>query len=217
MYNDDGVWNLDGQAWEDSATILSTIAKEGLTMPVAELLDSKASAYAFEYMQNNKMGVILHNTSIAKRFGPEGSVPLVDGNYEEVLGIAAMPTQNGDGAGYSTMSGGLCWAVPELSDDHELAASFLVEMMTVENYKPFIIDYGALSVLDLSDYPEYTDRPFMDISTALVAYTHFRPHHEQYSAVSTCIYQMVENLATGMDVEEALEIFRSDANFAISD
>ena len=78
------------------------------------------------------------------------------------------------------------------------------------------MDYGSLSVLDLSAYPEYVDRPFTQEATNLVAYTHFRPHHEQYSAVSTCIYQMVENLATGMSVEEALDVFRADAEFAIN-
>lgn len=216
MYNDDGNWNLDGQAWEDSATILSTIVNDGLTMPTAELLDAKPSAYAFEYMQNNKMGVILHNTSNCKRFGPDGASTLVEGDYTEVLGLAAMPTQNGDGAKYSTMSGGLCWAVPALSEKQELATQFLTHMMSVENYMPFIVDYNSLSVLDLSDHAEYTDRPFTKEATELVAYTHFRPHHEQYSAVSTCIYQMVENLATGMSVEEALEVFRADAEFAIN-
>lgn len=216
MYNDDGNWNLNGQAWEDSAGILSTIVNDGLTMPTAELLDAKPSSYAFEYMQNNKMGVILHNTSNCSRFGPEGKSALVEGDYTEVLGLAAMPTQNGDGAKYSTMSGGLCWAVPALSKNQELAAQFLMHMLSEENYLPFIVDYGSLSVLDLSAYPEYTDRPFTQEATELVAYTHFRPHHEQYSAVSTCIYQMVENLATGMSVDEALEIFRSDAEFAIN-
>ena len=216
MYNDDGNWNLNGKAWEDSATILSTIVKEGLTMPTAELLDAKPSAYAFEYMQNNNMGVILHNTSNTNRFGPNGASALVEGDYTQVLGIAAMPTQYGDGAKYSTMSGGLCWAVPELSDNQELAVLFLKHMMEVENYMPFIIDYGSLSVLDLSKEAAYSDRPFVADAAALVAYTHFRPHHEQYSAVSTCIYQMVENLATGMSVEEALQIFRSDAEFAIN-
>ncbi len=216
MYNDDGNWNLDGQAWEDTATVLSTIVNDGLTMPTAELLDAKPSAYAFEYMQNNKMGVILHNSSNCSRFGPDGKSTLVEGDYTEVLGLAAMPTQKGDGEKYSTMSGGLCWAVPALSDNQELAAQFLMHMMEEENYLPFIVDYGALSVMDLSAYAEYTDRPFIEKSTDLVAYTHFRPHHEQYSAVSTCIYQMVENLATGMSVEEALQVFRADAVFAIN-
>lgn len=216
MYNDDGNWNFDGQAWEDTATILSTIVKDGLTMPTAELLDAKPSAYAFEYMQNNKLGMFLHNTSNISRFASDGKSALVEGDYQEVLGIAAMPTQNGDGDGYSTMSGGLCWAVPALSDDQELACLFLEEMMEVENYMPFIIDYGSLSVEDLSSYSEYNDRPFVAEAAALVAYTHFRPHHEQYSAVSTCIYQMVENIATGMSVADALEVFRSDAAFAIA-
>lgn len=216
MYNDDGNWNLEGQAWEDTAAILSTIVNDGLTMPTAELLDSKPSSYAFEYMQNNKMGVILHNTSNCNRFSPDGKSALVEGEYTEVLGLAAMPTQYGDGATYSTMSGGLCWAVPALSDNQELATQFLMHMMEPENYLPFIVDYGSLSVLDLSAYPEYTDRPFIAEATDLVAYTHFRPHHEQYSAVSTCIYQMVENLATGMSVEDALDQFRADAMFAIN-
>lgn len=216
MYNDDGNWNLDGQAWEDSANILSTIVRDGLTMPTAELLDAKPSAYAFEYMQNNKMGVILNNVFITSRFGPEGANTLAEGDYTEILGVAAMPTQNGDGDKYATMSGGLCWAIPALSDNQELAAQFLMHMMETDNYLPFIIDYGSLSVLDLSAYPEYADRPFIQEAMNLIAYTHFRPHHEQYSAVSTCIYQMVENLATGMSVEDALHTFRTDAEFAIS-
>ena len=216
MYNDDGNWNFDGKAWEDTATILSTIVNDGLTMPTAELLDAKPNAYAFDYMMNNKLGMFLHNTSNTSRFGPDGKNALVEGDYTEVIGVAAMPTQNGDGAGFSTMSGGLCWAVPALSKNQELGAEFLMHMMDVENYLPFIIDYGSLSVLDLSDYAEYNEKPFTKEASDLVAYTHFRPHHEDYSAVSTCIYQMVENLAMGMSVEEALDIFRSDAEFAIN-
>ena len=216
MYNDDGNWNFDGKAWADTAGILSTIVKDGLTMPTAELLDAKPNSYAFSYMQNNKLGMFLHNNSNAKRFGPTGASPLVEGDYLDVIGIAAMPTQNGQEPGYSTMSGGLCWAVPAKSDNQELGAKFLMHMMSVENYTDFIVNYGSLSVLDLSAQPEYTEIPFTKQASDLVAYTHFRPHHEDYSAVSTCIYQMVENLAMGMDAEEALEIFRSDAEFAIN-
>lgn len=217
MYNDDGNWNLDGQAWEDSATMLSTIINDGLTMPMAELLDAKPTNYSFEYFQNDKLGVVLHNTGYwAVRFAPGGAYEFPTGDYQEMIGIAAMPTQYGDAPGFSSMSGGLCWSVPALSSNQELAAKFLIHMMEPENYVPFIVSYGSMSVMDLTDYPEYIDRPFTTESANLVQYTHFRPHAENYSAVSTCIYQMVENLATGMSVKEALEIFRADAQFAIN-
>lgn len=216
MYNDDGNWNLDTTAWETAVGFLHTVVNEGLTMPTAQLLDASPGSYALPAFQNDEMGVILHNTSQISKFAPGAANEMTNGNYLDCVGIAAVPTVNGDGAKFATMSGGLCWAVPALSDQQELGAKFLMQMMDPDLYCKFIVAYNRMTVMDLSAYPEYTERDFAQDSADLVPYTHFRPHHETYASVSTCIYQMVENIATGMSVEDALEIFRADAEFAIS-
>ena len=106
------------------------------------------------------------------------------------------------------MSGGWAWAIPENSDNKDLAFEFMTQLYEdTEAYTNWCIGNGQIAVMDLSDQASYMEQPFMDKISPLFDQAVFRPFSERYSSVSSYISAMVEEVVTGGDVNTAMENF----------
>lgn len=201
-----GLWTIRSQGILDSLGFLQTMVNEGLTYDMDVLLDvNNFDTFATD-MIAGKAAITLNGSWLAKNFRETGSYPWE--GYQDVLGFTHMPTQNGENGGYITMSGGWCWAIPALSDAQDLAVDFLMEMYDNRDaYANCIINGGAISAVDLSDYEEYVSGPYMEQIIPLFDEAIFRPFSGEYSSVSSYISQMVETAITTGDAQSAMEGF----------
>ena len=121
----------------------------------------------------------------------------------ERFGFAAMPTENGDGPGTTTMSGGWTWAIPAKAKNKDVSWEVVKALGGKEAQVKRAMNEGNLTVRDDSaEIPEYTALPFIKEATSFLQNAHFRPADDKYPNVSVEIQNMVEAVATGSKTPE---------------
>ena len=215
LTDDDGNWILTSQAILDTLTFLETMFEEGYASEDL-IYDSEASNNAMDnYLPTGDVAIALNGVWCLGDYKEDGSAPW--DNYDTELGIAAMPTQYGDGDGYITMTGGWVLSIPEYSDAKDEAWDFIVWCMDYDNYKSQIDDTGNMTVRsDLAEDEDYASSPHIDEFTALAEYAYYRPHTDEYSTVTTYIYTMVEQVVSmSLTPEEAMEEYATSVISAL--
>ncbi|MFA9462667.1 MAG: extracellular solute-binding protein [Velocimicrobium sp.] len=199
-----GVWTAKSQGILDTLGFVKTIFDEDMGGEIAERLDTNSWVYAAQYMAEDKLGIYLDGSWTYNNFKEGASYEMDD--FINNLGFAKMPLQNG--GGYVTMSGGWSWAIPELADQKDLAFEFIEQMMQPDNYIEYLTGSGNLATRDMSDFEAYTSRPYYKEFTEGSENATYRPHDENYSQVSTYIYQMVDSIVrNSTSPEDAMSTF----------
>jgi multiple sugar transport system substrate-binding protein len=115
-----------------------------------------------------------------------------------VLGNAYMPTQNGQGSGKITMSGGWTYAIPK-NAQNPTAAWELIKTLTSESGER-TYDINAVQIPVRSDVaadPKYVKaNPTNAFFSELVTNTIYRPAYADYSKISLVIQQATEKVIT---------------------
>lgn len=213
-----GVWNITGQGVVDTLTFLETCKKEGYIGTLSEVFDVSDWEYANQYMSTAKLGIYLNGSWGYADYLESRSYPMQgysDETLTDALGFAQMPRQNGDG--YVTMSGGWSWAITNNSDEKELAFEFLTELMKSDNYIQYLTGSGNLSTRnDMMEYEAYNSKLYVKEATAMSETAYFRPHNENYSKVSSYIYEMVDTIMrNGTDIEQAMSDFKKNVETVV--
>lgn len=109
------------------------------------------------------------------------------------------------------MSGGWSWALSENGQNKDVAFDFLTELMKSDNYILYLTGSGNLSVkTGMDSYEEYASKPFVEESTAMAETAKFRPHNENYSKVSSYIYEMVDTIVRNdTSIEDAMADYKN--------
>lgn len=198
-----GVWTVSSPGMIDTLNFVKTIFDEDMGGSISERLDTNSWMYAVDYLSKGKLGIYLDGSWAYRNFTEGSSYEMED--FSD-LGFAKMPLQNG--GGNITLSGGWSWAIPEKSDQQDLAFEFITEMMKPENYIEYLMGSGNLGTRDMSTYDEYTARPFYKEFTEALKSAAYRPHDENYSQVSAYIYQMIDSLVrSDVSVDDAIKTF----------
>ena len=150
---------------------------------------------------NDQAGIILDGFWNTGNWSEEGAAPVE--NMTERFGFAAMPTENGDEPGTTTMSGGWTWAIPAKAKNKDVSWEVLKALGGKEAQVKRAMNEGNLTVRDDSaEIPEYTALPFIKEATSFLQNAHFRPADDKYPNVSVEIQNMVEAVATGSKTPE---------------
>lgn len=202
-----GVWNMTGQGIVDSLKFIETCKTNGYIGTLSEVFDASDWEYANKYMSTAKLGMYLNGSWGYADYLSTGSYPMenyTDETLTDALGFAQMPKQNG--GGYVTMSGGWSWAVAENSDQKDDGFAFITELMKPENYITYLVGSGNLAVRnDMDAFSEYQSKLYVEEATAMSETAYFRPHNENYSKVSSYIYEMVDTIVrNGTSIEDAM-------------
>lgn len=143
-----------------------------------------------------------------------GSAPWPE--YKDKLGIAAMPTSEGQEPGSITMSGGWALSIPQLSDQKDVAMDFIKHCMSYDIYLDTIIAQGNIATrTDIASDPTYSSQPFMEKCTSFLSGAFYRPRNSQYSTVTTHIQTMVESVVSGTSPEDAMAQYKSDVTNSV--
>lgn len=199
-------WVVSSESIKNANQFVATLFEEELTGDYSEMLDTGSDGYASDYLRQGKLGIYLNGSWFPANYQEGGSYEWAE--YGDVLKFIPMPTE--DGTGTITMSGGWAWSIPEKSQNKELAFEFLTEMMKTENYNTYITAESNLPTIDMGEYQDLFERPFMETAKNMLSEALFRPKSESYSAVSTYIAQMSEDAATSLDAEGAMNTYKAN-------
>jgi len=199
LYNfDQSKWVVGSQGFKDSLNFVKTVFGEGLAPKPKQSLDPNwGNKVGSDLLPNGKLAIALDGSWLYNNWLKTGAKPWPQ--WSEVLGQAAMPTQNGDGKGKVSLSGGWTWAVPAKSKSPEAAWKFIQTLQTQKNATKYATDGAQIAVRkDVAADPGYkSSSKSTQFFTDLVAVTVYRPALPEYPKVSNEIITAMEAVMTG--------------------
>ena len=212
-------WVAGSKGFKDSLSFVETVYKEKLGPEVSDALDPNVGTRVRgEWLPKGKLGIALDGSWLPQDWLPGSGHEWPE--WSDELGLAAMPTQNGQAPGKVSMSGGWTWSIPAKAGNPDLAFEFIKTMQTKANAQKWYIANSGIAVRkDVADDPSYTDaQPGIKFFTDLVASTHYRPAFPAYPKVSTAVQEAMEGVTTGdMSVDEAAKGYDEELKSATDD
>lgn len=207
LYNpDEEKWVVGSQGFKDALGMIKTVfVDEQLGPKVEQSLDPNVgSLVGTDWFPNNKLAIDLDGSWIANGWLETGANPWPEWN--DVMGQTAMPTQEGQGKGKISLSGGWTWAMTSKSQNKDLAWDFITHMQTADNAAKY--DIAAVNIAvrkDVAEDPAYLEsNPTTQFFTDLVEVTEYRPALPEYPKISNEITVAMESVMTGQQtVDEA--------------
>jgi multiple sugar transport system substrate-binding protein len=191
-------WVVGSAGFQDSLDFLKTLYDEQLAVSPAVALDANVWKKVFgEWFPNAKLGATVEG-SYAPSFWQDGGSYEWPG-YEQDIGVAPFPTQNGQAPGAVSMSGGWTLAVGAETKEPELAFSFLTTALNKKNSLAFTVESSQIAVRkDVGADTGYLDaNPFVRDVTELVSVTRYRPATSDYPRISAAVQEATEAVITG--------------------
>lgn len=191
-------WVTGSQGFKDSLEFVETVYKEKLGPDVSDALDPNfATRVRGELLPEDKLGINLDGSWLPQDWGKGAGHEWPE--WSKKLGLAHMPTQNGEAPGKVSMSGGWTWAIPSKASNPDLAFKFIEQMQTKANAQKWYVANSGIAVRkDVAADPEYLKaQPGLKFFTDLVASTHYRPAYPAYPKVSTAVQEAMEKVTTG--------------------
>ncbi|MFD5482848.1 extracellular solute-binding protein [Streptomyces hawaiiensis] len=202
-------WIAGGQGFEDALAFVETVYKEKLGPDVSDALDPNVmTRVRGEWLPQGELAIALDGSWLPQDWLPGSGHEWPE--WSKTLGLAAMPTQNGQAPGKVSMSGGWTWSIPAKAGNPDLAFEFIKTMQTKANAQKWYVANSGIAVReDVAEDPAYVDaQPGIEFFTDLVATTHYRPAYPAYPKVSTAIQEAMEGVTTGdTSVEEATSAY----------
>ncbi|MEU9056712.1 ABC transporter substrate-binding protein [Streptomyces sp. NPDC048384] len=209
-------WIVGSQGFKDALGFVETVYKEKLGPDVSDALDPNfGTRVRGELLPEGKLGIDLDGSWLPQDWleGSGHEWP----EWSQKLGLAHMPTQNGQAPGKVSMSGGWTWSIPAKAGNPDLAFEFVKTMQTKANAQKWYIANSGIAVRkDVAADPAYVDaQPGIKFFTDLVASTHYRPAYPAYPKVSTAIQEAMEGVTTGdASVEDAAKSYDEELKSA---
>ncbi|MFG2503476.1 extracellular solute-binding protein [Streptomyces sp. NPDC048441] len=191
-------WVTGSQGFKDSLSFVETVYKEKLGPDVSDALDPNfATRVRGELLPEDKLGINLDGSWLPQDWGKGAGHEWPE--WSKKLGLAHMPTQNGQAPGKVSMSGGWTWAVPTKASNPDLAFKFIEQMQTKANAQKWYVANSGIAVRkDVASDPSYLKaQPGLKFFTDLVPSTHYRPAYPAYPKVSTAVQEAMEKVTTG--------------------
>lgn len=204
LYNPDTKkWVLGSQGFLDALTLVQTVYSEGLGPDASTAADPNlTNTVAQDWLPQGKVGFVIDGSWLPRNWIENGPTPL-DG-WAEKLGWAAIPTQRGDGAGITSMSGGWTIAMGANATDPDAAWDFIATLLSKENTTAYDIAASQIAVRDdvAADADYQNANPAVPFFTELVKVTNFRPSTSDYEQISYQISIATEAVITGQSSPE---------------
>lgn len=123
-----------------------------------------------------------------------------------------MPTQNGEGSGKVTMSGGWTWAIPKNAQNANAAWEFIKMLTSKEGELEYDIKNVQIPVrTDVAKDPSYVKaNPTNAFFSDLVESTIYRPAYPAYAKISLLLQQATEKVITKTATPEEAAKFYTD-------
>lgn len=204
-------WVVGSANFVDALSFLQQIYSSGLApTPQQALNPTWANTVSQELLPKSKLAIAVDGSWLSGNWASTGAAPWPD--WHKVLGTTAMPTQNGQGSGKVTLSGGWTWAIPKNAQNPE-AAWALIKLLTAKQGE---LDWAIKNVqipvrTDVAKDPTYLKaNPTNEFFSDLVENTIYRPAYAEYAKISLLIQQAGEKVITGSATPQAAATFYTD-------
>ncbi len=213
-------WVVGSQGFKDALDFVHTLYSQGLGPSKEQALGANfGTAVGTELIPEGKLAIDIDGSWMPNNWSSAAAKPWKE--WQSVMGTAAMPTQNGQAPGRTSMSGGWAWSIPAKAKNPDLAWKFLsTTLQTKTNAAQWNATNANIAVrTDVASDKTYLDSvPTNKFFTELVADTHYRPGLPTYNQVSTAIQKAMESVTTGQaSVDEAAATFDNDVKAAVGD
>lgn len=192
-------WIVKSPGFLNALKFIQTIYSQNLGPNLSQVLNAEAgNTESQELMPHQQIGIALDGNWIPGSWLSNGPSPWPAGTKDYQL--TAMPTENGQSPGYTSMSGGWALSISKKSSNANLAWQFIQTATNKSNMEWYDVHQGNLAPRnDVAKDPAYQNAPgqFFKVATSFTKFTHFRPANSQYPSVSTQIQTAVEAVATG--------------------
>jgi multiple sugar transport system substrate-binding protein len=207
-----GKWVTGSQGMIDSLKVIKDIYQGGLGLsPEVTSSSNYATIVATELLPKGKLAIDLDGSWLSLNWLPTGGAPWAQWN--DVMGQAPMPTQNGGDPANTSMSGGWTLSVGAKSKAKDLAWKFVSTGLNQKHSLGFDISDTQIPVRkDVATDPKYTgSNPTSGFFSSLVDFTHFRPATTDYQKISNEIQVATEAVMSGQSSPEAAAKAYDDA------
>lgn len=191
-------WIAPSPGFQASLGFLQTIYSQGLAPKPSQALDPNfGTAIQGDWLPKAKLAIDLDGSWLPSVWQSGGSSPWP--SWSNVMGVAPMPTQQGQSPGATSMSGGWTLAVGSKSANPDMAWNVIRLALNKQNSLRFdLLDSQIAVRKDVAADPSYqTTNPTTKLFTDLVQYTHYRPAFAEYPRVSDAVQVAMESVMTG--------------------
>lgn len=177
---------------------IKTIYTTGLAPDVQDALNPNfGTTISDSLIPDGKLAIDLDGSWLPGSWLPGQSKPWPA--WSSTMGVAPMPTQNGQAPGATSMSGGWVLSVGSHAADKQAAFDFVALAENKANSLNY--DVTASQIAERNDVaadPKYlSTNPDTGFFTNLVKVTHFRPAYPVYPQISDQIQVAMESVMTG--------------------
>jgi len=204
-------WVISSKAFTDALTAYQQVWSGGLgPTPQQALAPTWANTVSQEMLPQQKLAIDLDGSWLSGNWLPSGAAPWPQ--WHSVLGNAYMPTQNSEGNGKVTMSGGWTWAIPKNAQNANAAWEFIKMLTSKEGELEFDIKNVQIPVRsDVAKDPSYVKaNPTNAFFSNLVESTIYRPAYAEYAKISLLLQQATEKVITNSADPAAAAKFYDD-------
>jgi multiple sugar transport system substrate-binding protein len=190
-------WVVGSKQIEDSFEFYENFWKGDLgPTPEQALSSSWANTVSQQLIPKSQIAIDLDGSWLSGNWLKTGAAPWAE--WSETMGQAYMPTQNGQGAGKISVSGGWTWAIPKNSQNPTAAWAFIQMLTSKAGELTFDVNNVQIPVrTDVASDPTYVKaNPTNTFFSGLVADTVYRPAYTAYPSVSLVIQQATEKIMT---------------------
>ncbi|HTJ70752.1 MAG TPA: extracellular solute-binding protein [Actinospica sp.] len=183
---------------------IKTVYTTGLGPDVQDALNPNfGTTVQTELIPEGKLAIDLDGSWVPGNWTSTGSKPWAA--WSSTIGEAAMPTQNGQAPGSTSMSGGWVLSVGSHSANKQAAFNFVALAENKENALNYdVIASQIAERTDVASDPKYlSTNPTTGFFTNLVKVTHFRPAYPVYPQISDQIQVAMESVMTGQSSPSA--------------
>ncbi|MBG6239470.1 multiple sugar transport system substrate-binding protein [Mycetocola sp. CAN_C7] len=191
-------WVTGSQGFEDALTFIEDLYQGGLGPTPEQALDKNVGTIVSnEWFPQGKLAISLDGSWQSGTWLESGTSPWPEWN--DVLGQAPMPTQNGQEPGATSMSGGWTLAMGSGSTNKDAAWDFIAMALNKDNSQAYDVAASQIAVRsDVSEDPEYQEaNPTFGFFSEIVEVTNFRPATSDYGKISNEITVAMEAVMTG--------------------
>ena len=209
---EEGKWVIDRDVLSQSLGFIDTIFNEAQVAETpAQAADSSMGAIlGSDFMMNENIGLYITGSWTMGQFASQYPWPEAMDTY----GMAQIPTINGEGKGYTTISGGWTWAVPEGAPNKDGAVELLKYLCSYDGIMARVMYNGEASTrTDVAESDEYLNQTpsAIPFTKDQLEYAIFRPSVDGYSSITASYTTAVEEVAAGLaTVDEAIDNLQNE-------
>jgi multiple sugar transport system substrate-binding protein len=165
-----------------------------------------ANTITQQLIPQGKVAIDIDGSWLPNNWAKSGAAPWPQ--WTTTMGMAKMPTENGQAPNYVTLSGGWSYAISAQSKHKDLDFQILKTAYSLNNLTNYDVQDAQIAPRkDAINMPSYKNLPGNTFFTSLVSFTQFRPAFPVYPKISTQIDTAMQQVMQGQSSASAMSSY----------